>query len=583
MKLGNSILALALVFTSLQGRAMEFPTDCGDWGMRDTFLDFDSCGGGGGDSGGFGGGDNSGFSGGAGSYEGPVGIDSGTGESAFSGHNWYSDPKSPPQGPPCLYKYFILTKPRTEIEREKYYALNRVYPNDEQDKNRRKAYKEYNAWIVVERKRVKSEEDAKAYKAEDDRRIADNIALSKRQAEDSSIANEKLEAEMAPLLLQFAQDQQRRWDNWQKELAEKKSARLAQQEIDIAAYAEINEQRHAAWVIRNEERTARELVQKEAADRTKVLARNQEAARVVSITAQQAKADSVTTKAVAALCFTGETQINVSFENSKPIASIKVGDYVETCDINSFICERLRVTSITRNVTTHILILDINREITRVTDSHPYYSVSRGKWVEASELVEGETLRTLSGQTAALNGVTDEYGQFYVYNFEVEKNHNYYANGILVHNCTVGVVAAETVGMASLSTLIAGALVTNYVVDKVKDFASKVRAKDTPNTVLNEATLVENEVYPAGPAEGVEQVPVKVNGPSESKQWKELEPYRGKYKTSGEGREKRYYNWDFTHKDIEVYDRYGKHLGSMDPTTGELIKPPVKGREMGNK
>ena len=75
----------------------------------------------------------------------------------------------------------------------------------------------------------------------------------------------------------------------------------------------------------------------------------------------------------------------------------------------------------------------------------------------------------------------------------------------------------------------------------------------------------------------------EVRGPSESKHWKALGPYRGKYKTSGEGRDKRYYNWDYTHQDIEVYGRNGKHLGSLDPTTGEMTKPPIKGRKMENK
>jgi len=35
--------------------------------------------------------------------------------------------------------------------------------------------------------------------------------------------------------------------------------------------------------------------------------------------------------------------------------------------------------------------------------------------------------------------------------------------------------------------------------------------------------------------------------------------------------------------DIEVYDRYGNHLGSMHPLTGELYKPPVKGRTINVK
>lgn len=36
--------------------------------------------------------------------------------------------------------------------------------------------------------------------------------------------------------------------------------------------------------------------------------------------------------------------------------------------------------------------------------------------------------------------------------------------------------------------------------------------------------------------------------------------------------------WDHTHNDIEVYDNKGRHLGSMDPTTGKMYKPPVPGR-----
>ena len=41
-----------------------------------------------------------------------------------------------------------------------------------------------------------------------------------------------------------------------------------------------------------------------------------------------------------------------------------------------------------------------------------------------------------------------------------------------------------------------------------------------------------------------------------------------------------YYDWDWTHNDIEVYDRNGKHLGSMDPVTGIIYKDAVKGRTL---
>lgn len=65
-----------------------------------------------------------------------------------------------------------------------------------------------------------------------------------------------------------------------------------------------------------------------------------------------------------------------------------------------------------------------------------------------------------------------------------------------------------------------------------------------------------------------------------SKIWSNLKAYKGSVKKSGVGRKTRYYEWDFTHNDIEVYDFNRRHLGSMDPTTGELYKPPVKGRRL---
>ncbi|CAB4495228.1 hypothetical protein RhiirA1_534761 [Rhizophagus irregularis] len=71
-----------------------------------------------------------------------------------------------------------------------------------------------------------------------------------------------------------------------------------------------------------------------------------------------------------------------------------------------------------------------------------------------------------------------------------------------------------------------------------------------------------------------------INGPSSSSVWKSFDSFRGKTKTSGTGKNKKYFEWDFTHNDIEVYDNKGNHLGSMDPSNGNMTKPPVKGRKI---
>jgi len=63
--------------------------------------------------------------------------------------------------------------------------------------------------------------------------------------------------------------------------------------------------------------------------------------------------------------------------------------------------------------------------------------------------------------------------------------------------------------------------------------------------------------------------------------WQGLKPYRGKTKTNGEsGKRRRYFEWDHTDGDIEVYDGRGNHLGSASPETGEQTKPAVPGRRI---
>lgn len=40
--------------------------------------------------------------------------------------------------------------------------------------------------------------------------------------------------------------------------------------------------------------------------------------------------------------------------------------------------------------------------------------------------------------------------------------------------------------------------------------------------------------------------------------------------------------WDYQHGEVEVYDKRGKHEGTADPNTGEMIKDPVPGRTTDN-
>lgn len=65
-----------------------------------------------------------------------------------------------------------------------------------------------------------------------------------------------------------------------------------------------------------------------------------------------------------------------------------------------------------------------------------------------------------------------------------------------------------------------------------------------------------------------------INPPkSDSPVWKGLKYHKNEIRSNGKtGKHLRYFTWDYTHNDIEVFDRNGKHLGSMDPMTGEIYK-----------
>jgi RHS repeat-associated protein len=71
------------------------------------------------------------------------------------------------------------------------------------------------------------------------------------------------------------------------------------------------------------------------------------------------------------------------------------------------------------------------------------------------------------------------------------------------------------------------------------------------------------------------------NSKAKSPVWQGLKPYRQGTRTNGlKGSAKQFFEWDNTHKDIEVYNKLGGHVGSMDPVSGEMTKAAVPGRRI---
>jgi len=81
-----------------------------------------------------------------------------------------------------------------------------------------------------------------------------------------------------------------------------------------------------------------------------------------------------------------------------------------------------------------VLTIPSYAEQLKVTPEHPFYL--DGEWVEASELKPGDKLKTIDGKIAVIKNIRKVKTQepVTVYNLEASSPHNYFADGVLVHN-----------------------------------------------------------------------------------------------------------------------------------------------------
>ena len=137
----------------------------------------------------------------------------------------------------------------------------------------------------------------------------------------------------------------------------------------------------------------------------------------------------VTRGASAGACFLAGTNVETS-KGKQPIESIKVGDTVLSTDLKS----KNKVQSEVTETFVHDdadKYLVINDKI-KATPNHPFYS--NGEWKEIGELSIGDKILHVDGVEHKIESIEQIDEPVTVYNIEVDKNHNYFAEGYLVHN-----------------------------------------------------------------------------------------------------------------------------------------------------
>lgn len=135
-------------------------------------------------------------------------------------------------------------------------------------------------------------------------------------------------------------------------------------------------------------------------------------------------------------CFPAGTGIATP-SGDKSIENLKIGDQLTSYELST----GAYTTSTITDIKVHRMLRGMRVKLSngksfRPTPAHPIYSPSRSAWVLASDLRDGDTVmyRDEAAVTVSIEAISELTTDEDVYNLSVEPNHNYFADGVLVHN-----------------------------------------------------------------------------------------------------------------------------------------------------
>ncbi|MCK5940959.1 MAG: hypothetical protein KAI24_03225 [Planctomycetes bacterium] len=183
-----------------------------------------------------------------------------------------------------------------------------------------------------------------------------------------------------------------------------------------------------------------------ASDAVKALDRAGDAVRNADNAADASRGAQGTLNFGRRICFEAGTQVNTP-DGSITIESVEAGDEVYAYDETSGEVVISRVVRTFAKRAEALVDLTVQYSgsgrsyVLSGTPEHPFYVPELGEYVAMGELEAGAILRTTDGITARVVSSRLRRGEFDVFNFEVEGEHNYFVSppmseevGILVHN-----------------------------------------------------------------------------------------------------------------------------------------------------
>lgn len=152
-------------------------------------------------------------------------------------------------------------------------------------------------------------------------------------------------------------------------------------------------------------------------------------------------------------CFVGNTKVLLSTGEEKLIKDIIVGEFVLCFNEDTKENQIKKVSGLKTKLSNEIIKYTFGNGVTiECTKDHPIY-VNNYKIASLDPLVTtekynfdididlikvGDIVHLFDGDTTYIEEIDEAYSTESVYTLEVEDNHNFYANGILVHNKSLG-------------------------------------------------------------------------------------------------------------------------------------------------
>ncbi|MCY0934721.1 LamG-like jellyroll fold domain-containing protein [Streptomyces sp. H34-S4] len=156
--------------------------------------------------------------------------------------------------------------------------------------------------------------------------------------------------------------------------------------------------------------------------------------------------------------FTGATAVLLANGSTKPIAEVKVGDYVLTAEPGKKEKEKHRVkevvvTKTDRDYVDVVVATKDGPKTIQTTKHHQFYEATRNAWTQAGDLKAGQQLQNGDGAPTAIVEVTSYTADRVTYDLSVEDLHTYYVEAgstpVLVHNCGGARFEVDSSGVAS--------------------------------------------------------------------------------------------------------------------------------------